>query len=220
MPIETDPQLLTYQNQTFQWRPAQTEPARLLILLQGWTGDENSMWVFTRHLSPNYSILAPRAPYVAPEGGYSWRKLKPGTWGLPSFEDFRPAAESLQIFLSRWLNSIGADSQQFDLMGFSQGAAMAYTFALLHPDRIHALAALSGFLPEGVENNLKDRPLTGKSIFVSHGRQDDMIPIERARISVAMLKESDARVTYCESDTGHRVGKDCLRAMEEFFGGN
>jgi phospholipase/carboxylesterase len=217
VPTATDYKLLKFNNWTLQWHPAQTEPGRLLILLHGWTGDENSMWVFTRHLSPSYSILAPRAPYPAPVGGYSWRMVEPGTWGLPSFNDLRPAVESLLAFVTGWSTSVGMDIRQFDVMGFSQGAAMAYTLALLYPDRVHALAAISGFLPEGVENILVDRPMSGKSVFVSHGRQDDMIPVERAQRSVAMLKESGARVTYCESDSGHRVSKDCLRAMEVFF---
>jgi phospholipase/carboxylesterase len=215
--IVIEPKLLKFQNQTFQWYPAQTEPGRLLIILHGWTGDEKSMWVFTRHLPLNYSILAPRAPHFAPEGGYSWRKIEPGTWGVPSVDDLRPALESLLAFLDDWSTSEGMNLQQFDLMGFSQGAAMAYTLTLLYPDRVHALAALSGFLPEGAENILIEHPLLGKPVFVSHGRQDKMIPVARAQEAVALLRASGVRVTYCESDAGHKVSKDCLHAMEEFF---
>jgi phospholipase/carboxylesterase len=65
-----------------------------------------------------------------------------------------------------------------ELIGFSQGAALSNTLALLHPERIQALAALSGFMPRGAEDLFGRRPLVGKSVFIAHGRQDYMIPVE------------------------------------------
>ncbi len=98
-----------------------------------------------------YELLAPRAPFPVAEGGYSWRKIRPGTWGNSSFEDLRPAAEALLAFVDDWSTSAGINAEQFDLMGFSQGAAMVYTLAFLYPDRIRRMAALSGFIPENGE---------------------------------------------------------------------
>lgn len=217
MPTVTDAQLSTFGNWNFRFRPAQEPPARLLILLHGLTGDENSMWVFARKLSPQYTILAPRALFPASEGGYSWREMKSGTWKLPSFDDLRPAAESLLAFIDEWSTSVGMDAPQFDLIGFSQGAALSYVVAMLYPGRLRTLAALSGFLPDGAENILSESPLTGKAVFVSHGRQDDMIPMKLARKSVALLKESGVYVAYCESEGGHKVSKECLDEMQAFF---
>jgi len=45
-----------------------------------------------------------------------------------------------------------------------------------------------------------------------------MIPVEQSRQAVAQLKQAGALVTYCESDAGHKVSKECLKAMELFFG--
>ena len=217
MLTETDAQFLTFGNWVFRFRPAQEKPARLLILLHGWTGDENSMGIFARKLSPRFSILAPRAPFTASDAGYSWREMKPGTGGLPTLDDLRPAAESLLAFIDEWAISAGMEARQFDLIGFSQGAAMTYAFTLLYPARVRALAALSGFLPDGAGNLLAARPFTGKPVFISHGRQDDMISVELARKSVALLEGSGVQVTYCESDGGHKVSKECLDEMEAFF---
>jgi phospholipase/carboxylesterase len=103
------------------------------------------------------------------------------------------------------------------LIGFSQGAALCYTLALLHPERIRALAALSGFMPGGAEDLLAKRPLAGKPVFVAHGRQDNKIPVEQARRSVALLEGSGAQVTYCESDGGHKISADCLTWLADIF---
>jgi phospholipase/carboxylesterase len=186
--------------------------------MHGWMGDENSMWVLVRNLSPEIAILSPRGPFPVPEGGYSWREIKPGTWGNASVADLEPAAEALLAFVDEWADSAGVEGNQFDLMGFSQGAAMSYTLALLYPQRVRRLAALSGFIPEGGEALLATHRLTGTPVFVSHGRQDDLIPVDQARKALTQLEKADALVTYCESDTGHKVSKDCLKEMEMFFG--
>jgi phospholipase/carboxylesterase len=125
-----------------------------------------------------------------------------------------------------WSASANVDAAQFTVAGFSQGAALTYTLALLYPERIRTFAALSGFLPAGSEALLRAsrgvrldaRVLEGKRVFVAHGRQDDMVPVERARSAVALLEASGVEVDYCESDSGHKVGKDCVRGMGSFFG--
>jgi phospholipase/carboxylesterase len=217
VPTVTEPQLLTFKNWIFRFRPAQVEPVRLLILLHGWMGDENSMWVLARKLSPNYTILAPRGIHPIAEGGFSWREIRPGSWGKAIIEDLHPAVEALLAFIDDWSSNSGVDARQFDLMGFSQGAALAYTLALIHPERVKKLAALSGFIPENEGNFLASKVLSGESIFIAHGRKDDMIPVEKARKAVELLGNAGAHVTYCESDTGHRVSKECLHEMKDFL---
>jgi phospholipase/carboxylesterase len=217
MPTMTDPQLVTFKNWTFRLRESQVKPKRLLVLIHGWMGDENSMWVFAQNLSPEITVLGPRAPFAVPEGGYSWREVGPGTWGNASLEDLRPAAADLLAFLDDWSASVGMDIDQFDVMGFSQGAAMTYMLAILYPERIRRLAALSGFIPEHAEVLLDPRRLSGKPVFIAHGRQDDTVPVEQARRAVTLLEGAGAQVLYCESDTGHKVSRECVKELEKFI---
>jgi len=218
VPTVIDAELREFREWIFRFRPATAAPSRLLVLLHGWTGDENSMWVFARKLPAQVAVLAPRGSYVAPEGGYTWREIRPGTWGLPVMDDLRASAEALIGFVDDWSQAAGVSPNQIDLIGFSQGAALSYTLALLHPERIRALVALSGFMPGGAEDLLARRPLAGKPVFVAHGRQDNMIPVEQAHRSVALLEGSGARVTYCESDGGHKVSADCFTGLADIFG--
>jgi phospholipase/carboxylesterase len=175
------------------------------------------MWIFSRNLPEHYTILAPRGLYADPGGGYSWRKIVPGTWGFPSLDNLRPAADALIQFVDEWSILTGIDASRVTVAGFSQGAALTYTLALLYPERIHTFAALSGFLPNGAQFLLEARSLAGKRVFVAHGRADDMVPVERAREAVRMLEVSGVDVDYCESDAGHKVSRDCVRGVEAFF---
>ena len=63
MQAANNPALETFDGWTLRVRASDSPNPRLLLLLHGWTGDENSMWVFARGLSPNYWIVAPRAPH-------------------------------------------------------------------------------------------------------------------------------------------------------------
>ncbi len=217
MQTETDTHLLTYNNWTLRVRHPAENPARLLLLLHGWTGDENSMWVFARNLSPHYWVLAPRAPYPAENSGFSWRELKNGTWGWPTLTELRPAAEALLRLADNLSISMNVDASTFDVMGFSQGAALASLLCLLHPQRIRKSAILSGFVPDGAEDLFSRRPLEGKSIFVAHGTNDNLVPLERAQLSMQRLEQAGAQVCFCEAEVGHKVSADCMKALNAYF---
>ena len=64
-------------------------PFPVLVLLHGWTGDENSMWVFATRLPKQALLIAPRGFYKANSGGYSWHPEISKPW--PWISDFMPA---------------------------------------------------------------------------------------------------------------------------------
>ncbi len=197
MRVPSDSELIQFQDWTLRVRPATTEPARLLLMLHGWTGDENSMWIFGRDLPPHYSILAPRAPHAAQPTGYSWRAPQNGMHDGPSLETLRPSADSLIRLVDDYAASIHVDASQFDVLGFSQGAAMTNLLTMLYPQRVRKAGVLAGFVPSGLDELVAQRPLEAKPFFVTHGTLDEMVPIEWARQSIALLEKAGAQVTYC-----------------------
>ena len=218
MPDPSNTSLIEFNNWTVRIREASDPASRFLLLIHGLTGDENSMWVFARHLSSNYWMMAPRAPHVAQPGGYSWRhKFDSSQFGRPTIEQMRPSAEALIRLVDEYSASAGIDASSFDVMGFSQGAAMSNVLAFLYPNRIRKVGILAGFVPGGLEDRVAQRPLEGKPFFVTHGTRDEMVPVERARSSIEILEQAGANVTYCEDDVAHKVSVNCLRALKDFF---
>jgi phospholipase/carboxylesterase len=213
VPDPTDTSLTEFKDWTLRVREPSQMPPRPLLLIHGLTGDENSMWVFARDLPKDYWMIAPRAPHTAQPFGYSWRAHQPATVGRPTFEQLLPAAEALIRLVDAYQTSVGLDSPEFDVMGFSQGAVMSSILAFLYPQRVQKIGILSGFVPEGVDDYIAGRPLAGKTVFVAHGTQDDTVPVERARASMEILENAGAEITYCEDEVGHKVSLKCMRAL-------
>jgi len=189
-----------------------------MLLIHGFTGDENSMWVFGRDLPPHYWIVAPRAPYAGESSGYSWRPAQFENMDQLSLDQLRDSAEALIHLVDEYSASAGFEANVFDVMGFSQGAAMSSLLAFLYPQRIRKAGMLAGFVPSGLEELVSQRPLEGKPFFVAHGTKDETVPIDRARASIELLEQAGAQVTYCEDEVGHKVSVTCLRSLKKFFG--
>ncbi len=211
-------ELIEFENWTLRIRKTDHPSPRLLLMIHGFTGDENSMWVFARDLPTQYWIVAPRAPHVTEPSGYSWRPLQADDFGRPSLEQLRPAAEALIKLVDAYQLSVYPERRRrIDVMGFSQGGAMSNLLAFLYPERIRKTGILAGFVPSGLDELVAQRPLEGKPFFVAHGTNDETIPIDRARASIEILEQAGAQVTYCEDDVAHKVSLTCLRALKDFL---
>ncbi|MGA9193029.1 MAG: hypothetical protein WBZ24_14970 [Anaerolineales bacterium] len=214
-PIDpSTPQLLhdPASDLAYRLRPATHPGVPSFLLLHGFGGDEDVLWVIESALPQGGLIASPRAPFAAEGGGYAWVEshLGPGR----SFHDFDPARQALK----RWMESLAARHElapdETYLIGFSQGSALAFSMSALGDVKPRGLAALAAYLPKGELTGLKGLP-----IFWSHGTQDDRVPIDRARRDVERLREAGADIDYCESDTGHKVGIECMRALKAWLQG-
>ena len=206
----------------FRIKIPQGKPQQLILLLHGWTGDENSMWIFTSRLPEDAVLLAARGIFRTPVGGYSWQTHESGKW--PQLIDFEPTIDALEEFLVPGnFRDYALNEDLFSkikIVGFSQGAALAFAYGLVAPEKIASIAGLSGFVPGGVTDIVQSRPLINKFIFLAHGTRDELVPIERARSAVSLLQLAGAEVTYCEDDVGHKLSASCFRGMEMFFKNN
>ena len=211
----TNESLITINNWVMRvHQPDGAGPFPVILMIHGWTGDENSMWVFAPRLPKNALLIAPRGLFATAGGGYSWypKQSKP----LPWFDDFLPAIE--QVFDTICVKNFpSGDFSSLHLVGFSQGAALACCMTVIYPERVASLAGLSGFLPDGAATRLSTGRLKGLPIFIAHGTQDERVPVERARSAVADLEKAGAKVTYCEDDVGHKLSSKCFHGLEAFY---
>jgi phospholipase/carboxylesterase len=195
-------------------QPAGPGPHPTALLLHGLTGDENVMGIFATRLPQEYLVVSPRGLFPSTGGGFSWLEKNFGAW--PHLEDFQGPISKLHSLLDHCQVEFGDDFSSVHILGFSQGTALAYGFALTSPMRVNTVSGLAGFLPTGVADLAAEEPLAGKKAFVTHGTKDDLVPVDRARHAVKILKMAGAEVVYCEADVGHKLDAGCFRALGHF----
>jgi phospholipase/carboxylesterase len=208
---------LTIEDWTLKLRePAVVEGAPVVVLLHGWTGDENSMWVFANNLSEDALLIAPRGLYPSRHdifAGYSWVENTSIKWAEK--EDFNFSVQSLDGLLDTLSQRFPADFGKLNLVGFSQGAALASTYVMTYPEKVRRLALLSGFAPDGVSPY--DADLSGMRVFIGHGSLDETVPVEKAQDANLLFQAMGAEVDMCVTDVGHRLGADCFKGFSRFF---
>lgn len=187
---------------------------RVMLLFHGHQGNENVMWILTKPLPSNYYLLAPRAPVNTGEDQYSWHTIAP-QW--PGIDAYQTLADQLLSRVDTWCEQNNIEVNNYDLMGFSQGAVMAYAMAFLHPNKIGKVAALAGFIPQAWQTQLEMPSLSGKSFYIAHGSQDEIIPIKKAHQAADWLEKLGAQITFCEAEIGHKLSSNCFTGLGEFF---
>ncbi len=179
-----------------------------LIMVHGLDGNEDVTWVFARTASPAWLILTPRAPLVT-ESGFSWYPSTPPD-RPPDAAAFATGLAALDRFINQAIALYPIDPRRLVLLGFSQGAALSYSFALHHAERLNGLAVLAGFIPPS-ESVVP--PLNGLPILLLHGTQDERVPITFARSARDRLQAAGGAVTYEESEIGHKLSAQGMRTL-------
>ena len=184
---------------------------RTVVMLHGRSGAENVMWIFAQAIPPGWLVVAPRGVKADPGGGYSWRLRERDEW--PTLSQFDEAAAVVARFTGALPRLYAADPAHIYLMGFSQGAAVAYATAMRHPGLVKGIAGLVGFIPTRCDSALEESPLIDLPIFMAVGKRDPLIPPERAAGCAQTLFMAGADLEYHEYDTGHKLNAAGMRDL-------
>jgi phospholipase/carboxylesterase len=169
-------------------------PSRLVVMLHG-AGSSGA-----KTLLPALRAAADAARLVllAPDSrGPTWDVLLGG---------YGPDVAFLEAALDDVLPRMPDPSAEVVLAGFSDGASYALSLGLGNGALFGRLVAFSpGFVAAAAH---RGRP----SVFVSHGTEDRVLPIERcSRRIVPRLRAEGYEVEYVEFAGGHTVPEDVAR---------
>jgi phospholipase/carboxylesterase len=197
-------------------REAAGEAAGALVLFHGRGADEHDLYPLLDFLDPERRLLgvAPRGPFSFPPGGAHWYALR--EVGYPERETFLETYEQVGAWLDGFLEERGLGYEQTVLGGFSQGAVMAYSFALgKGRARPAAIVALSGFIPsvEGFELDLGEIP----PVAIGHGTFDPIISVDFGRRARQLLEEAGATVLYREYPLPHAIDPSYLMELRAWL---
>jgi len=112
----------------------------------------------------------------------------------------------------------GTARSRIVLAGFSQGGAIALQTGLRQREKLAALVVLSAYLPLA-DSAPAESSAAGRSIpiFMAHGTQDGLIPVQVARTSRQALAALGCSVQWHEYAMAHSVCEDELRDLARFL---
>ncbi len=175
-----------------------------VIMLHGWSGDEQTMGVFKQSLPPQAAIIAPRAPLVLTSGGYGWF-YRDDPIHLSDPDSLLAAVAKMERFLTALPQIYPIDPARLLLIGFSQGAAVSNSLVMARPELVKGVALLSGMGFELPELILPALSLAGLEVFIAHGVRDEIVPLSAAQQARQTYERLGARVTYGEYNVGHKM---------------
>ena len=180
----------------------------LLLLLHGYGSNEEDLFSFATELPEDYYVLSARAPYDLQPYGHAWYAINFDA-DQNKFSDDSQAIESRDLiarFIDELLLELPIDAADVTLIGFSQGTILSYSVALSYPEKIKRVVALSGYLNENIlASGYENKDFKNLKMFVSHGTQYQVIPVDWARKAPEELKKLGIAVTYKEYPIGHGV---------------
>lgn len=112
-------------------------------------------------------------------------------------------------------SSYVVDPSRIAIQGFSDGASYALSLGLTNGDLFRQIVAFSPGFSSPAEKQGKPR------IFVSHGTEDDMLPIEQtSRRIVPRLENDGYTVLYREFDGPHTIPPEIIDEALAWLAGN
>lgn len=190
-------------------------PLPLFIFVHGRAGTIDVMSIFKRALPKDAHLVFVEAPYPDPIGGFSWWLLDETPSQIQTAKE--AGIRALNSFISEFPRYYDLDVSKRIAFGFSQGGAMLSLLVRIHPSLLSGLALLASFVPE-LEEREPGADLSHLELFVAHGRMDRVVTIDTLQSSLPRLTTKGAKLTMCQEDVGHKVGRESLKALTAWAG--
>jgi phospholipase/carboxylesterase len=207
---------------TYNYQPAQKEAeiAPVVLMVHGYGSHENDLFAMHQALPAAAHYVSVRAPRNLGMGGFAWYDINFNQVGdkINNLEQAKQSLALLRQFVLEFREAFALQNSPLWLMGFSQGTILSYGYALSHPTEVAKVMALSGYVLKGlVPEHYQPKELQHLNFFVSHGTQDEILPVTAARQTVAFLEKLQISHVYHEYPVGHGVSPENMQALKEWF---
>lgn len=204
--------------------PADYDPARaypLLIALHGSGGSPvNFDPLWEKHAAAQCIFAAPEGPYPFPgqQGvsmGRSWYLLVKDRriWELAD-----PLAVQAVMATVAELKASYKVGPVY-ILGFSQGASLAYQAALGHPEVFSGVLAVAGVFPEeSIRAAELERARDSLRVFIAHGSRDPKVPPRQSETARALLEKAGFQVSFQAFKGGHAIPPGLFRQALDWIG--
>jgi predicted esterase len=182
-----------------------------LLALHGTGGDEDDLISLAQMIDREAGILSPRGRVLEHGMPRFFRRLAEGVFDQ---EDLRLRTTELATFIAEAAAHYGFEPSRVVALGYSNGANIAASLLLSHPQVLAGGILFRVMVPF---EPAQPPDLTGKRVFVSAGRHDQMIPPALTEKLVGLLTAAGGDVTVNWLNTGHGLVRADIDAAAEWF---
>jgi phospholipase/carboxylesterase len=196
---------------------AEGTPLPAVICLHGYGANMHNLAVLTPLLDPAGRVfLFPDAPLPAFDGA----DLSARAW-IEADGDESPQAveEALDAFVGEALGRYPAPPGKVVLLGFSQGGALALRYGIPRPETFAGVVSLSGSLGRLADLDHLLPARRDQSVFVAHGRRDNLVPCEWSRRLAQYLDRHGYPTTFKTYAMGHQITPRLLADLRGWLKG-
>jgi predicted esterase len=184
-----------------------------LLLLHGTGGNERDLLPLGRELWPGAALLGVRGKVLENGMPRFFRRFAEGIFDV---EDLRARTHELARFVEAAARHYRFERRHLVAVGYSNGANIAASLMLLHPDLLVAAVLFRAMVPLRPESAAD---LRGAPVFLAAGDRDPIVRREQTEELAALLKGGGADVSLFWHRGGHELGQDDLDAAKSWFSG-
>jgi phospholipase/carboxylesterase len=189
----------------------------IIILLHGFGSNEHDLMNIASELPNQFIVISVRAPIQLDNNSFAWFQVNfNGSNRAINTAQEIESRELLQSFIQEI--SSGYNTKNITLIGFSQGAIMAYSLALTFPNIVSKIIAISGRILDEIKSEIVDsEDLLKLKVFVSHGTQDTVMPIHFADSAYNFLAEHKIPTKVQKYTVGHHITSQQINDINTFL---
>ncbi|MEX2128612.1 MAG: alpha/beta hydrolase [Xanthobacteraceae bacterium] len=189
--------------------PAEDPNRTPLLLLHGTGADENDLVPLGAQLSPGAALLSPRGKVSEHGMPRFFRRVAEGVFDV---EDLRARTDELADFVAK---ARGAYELAKPIaVGFSNGANIAWSLLLDHPEALAGAMLMRAMLPFDPANIAK---LDGKPVLMLSGAVDPIVTAAQRDKLAKLLRNAGADLQYEVLPAGHNLTQPDLALAADWL---
>lgn len=192
------------------YRPAQADAHNpwLLVLMHGVGSNAQDLFGLAEYVPERYHVISLQAPFAMGSDAYAWFMFSVNADGSRNIDEQQEQRSRALV-----AQAVSAAAEQLDVPpervivgGFSQGGIMSLSLLLGQPQMLSGICVWhSRLLPQWMEPSLQVADLSARSAWVSHGTQDNVIPLSSAHVIRDHLQGLAVDVRYAEYPCAHTI---------------
>ena len=192
------------------YRPAQAGTAQpwLLVLMHGVGSNAQDLFGLQAYVPQHYHVLSLQAPYAMGQDAFAWFMFTVNADGSRTIDEAQEQHSRALVAqtVAAASEQLGVPAERVIVGGFSQGGIMSLSMLLTQPQLLSGICVWhSRLLPQAVSAQLPAAQLQGKQVWISHGTQDNVIPLSSAHAIRSHLQAMPVVLRYQEYPCTHTL---------------